>query len=140
MVEREVLKDINSYKTKFIGPFTFRQFVCTVLGSIVAITLFFLLRIVFIDKFCVLLAGICSIPFFVCGYWAPYNIPFEKFVVQYIKMSILTPKNRKYKTDNSYDFIREPKRAYTDKDLKKLKKERQQEIKEMTDIDMIPIK
>lgn len=133
MIEREVLKDIKDYKPKFIGPFTLRNFACGAIaiavGTLVFLLLYFPLNLQV--PICIVVAGICTVPAWFCGWIAPYNMPFEKFAKTFIDMNILSSKNRKYQTKNSFDEFRNVPKKYTNKELKDMKKQRKKEEKEL---------
>lgn len=96
MIEREVLKDIDTYKPKFIGPLTLRNFVCIAIAAAIAIPVFLILNIWFITPFCVLISSMCAAPALLCGFYQPYNEPLEKFFISFITQIAIAPKNRKY--------------------------------------------
>lgn len=109
MVEREVLKDINSYKAKFIGPLTLRNFVCIAIAAAIAIPVYLILNIWFVPTFCMLVSAIFAAPALMCGFYQPYGEPLEKFVVTFIKQSVIAPTNRPYEVENSFEEFKDDK-------------------------------
>lgn len=134
MIEREILKDIKDYKPKFIGPLTLRQTVCSGLAIITGVPVALLTGQIFINEIAIVVGGLVGTPFLLCIF-EPYGIPFEKFAKQYIRMNILTPKNRKYQTRNYYESFMpiEKKCDMSKKELKKYKKAQKKELKTMGD-------
>lgn len=142
MVEREVLKDIKEYKPRFIGPLSLRNFVCGGIGvvcglSVAAITY----ALGFIIPVCMLTGGIACVPGFVCGWFEPYGVPFEKFIVSFFQLSFIAPKKRKYAVEN-YDLYapeqsEKPLTKAEKKELKNLENIKLKEAKELGE-DFIP--
>lgn len=103
MIERDI-KDTDKYEAKFIGPLSTRQTICGVIGAAFAITGYFLTRNALGDVafFIGVLAGF---PWFLCGFYKPHNIPFEKFAKSVFISMFLAPAKRRYKTENTYDSL-----------------------------------
>ncbi len=136
MIEREIVKDIKSYEPKFIGPFSLRQTVCVALGAAASFPVFFLLNKIFITEFSLLVASVIIAPFLICGWYKPYDIPFEKFVYRYLKTTLMTPSKRKYKTNNYYeklyiDELKDKKESLTKSEIRKRQKEEKRIKKEI---------
>lgn len=141
MIEREILKDIKEYKPKFIGPLTFRQFVCLAIAAAIGFAVFTVLyfplnlRI----EICIFGAGIFTVPALLCGWVEPYDVPFEKFALKFLKTNILTPKTRPYKIQNAFEEFDSEAVVYTRKERKEIKKQQTQNIKEFGE-EFMPIK
>ncbi len=97
MIERNVKKDLSTFKTKVIGPFSCRELVCVILGGSIALSVFFLLRPYILTKALIIISGCFAVPFFACGFYMPYGVPLERFVYNQIK-NFFKPTVRKYKT------------------------------------------
>lgn len=133
MIEREVLKDINEYSPKFIGPFSAREFACSAIGCIMAGIAFSFFYFVcnLITPICLFLAALFFVPAGLCGWLKPYGIPLEKLAYKYIKTAIFCPKNRKYIVKNAYaEFAYVPPK-HSNKELKVLRKQRLLDEKEL---------
>lgn len=102
MIEIEIPKDILRFKTKLIGPFTARQFVCVALGAAVTFPAYMILKEYFIRD--VVLLGVMLIlaPFILCGFVTLYGLPFEKYAMIFIRNNFRAPTKRPYKTNNFY--------------------------------------
>lgn len=131
MIEREVLKDINSYKPKFIGPFTLRNITCIAIAAAIGIPLFLILNIWFITPFCLVVAAIGAAPALLCGFYSPYNEPLEKFFINYIKQMLLVPRNRKYETETLFESDQSYKKVMSKKEKKNYKGKRMSEGKKL---------
>lgn len=132
-IEREILKDINAYKTKFIGPFTLRNVVCIGIAAAIAIPVFLILNVWFVTMFCIVISSICAAPALLCGFYQPYNEPLEIFFLNFIKQTVIAPTNRKYETHNSFEEfknIEEPK-MLTKKEKKAFDSKRASEGKKL---------
>jgi len=121
-IEREMIRDIDSYEPKFMGPFKLRELICLVLGGVVSVSIYFLLRTVFIDVFSLIVGAIFGVPIFFCGFKKPYGIPMEKFLV--IVISNMFNKKRPYYKINAYEVEYNMHRLpdFTEKELKEYKK------------------
>lgn len=100
MIEVDMLDDIRSFKTKFLGPFTKRQCICVALAApVLALSLYLTLGIAemsidtAITVSCVPAGVIAS-----AGWLTISNMPLEQYLVKLVYRTFLTPKVRKYKT------------------------------------------
>ena len=105
MIEREILKDIDTYEATFIGAFSVRNIVGFIGAGITGAAVYLPLKAIFIPSFSLFAAITCAIPFFLCGFWHPYGMPFEKFAIQFIRLYILSPRNRINYEKNIYSSL-----------------------------------
>lgn len=134
MIEVEIPKDINGYKPKFIGPLTLRNTVSIIITAITAVPIGFLLGQVFVNEIALTIAMIIGAPILFCGFKDIYGMPAEKFIFMYLKTQVFTPKDRKYKTNNFYQsFLPIKDKKLNDKELKKYKKTKKKDLKELGD-------
>ena len=134
MIEVEIPKDINGYKPKFIGPLTLRNTVSIIITAITAVPIGFLLGQVFVNEIALTIAMIIGAPILFCGFKDIYGMPAEKFILMYLKTQVFTPKDRKYKTNNFYQsFLPIQDKSLNDKELKKYKKTKKKDLKELGD-------
>ena len=94
-------KDIRSYETKFLGPFTKRECIC--LTAIIIEALIFgpilaMFNIDIIYKCFIFLVLI--IPAILFGWYKPQGIPFETYLTRIVYLQFLTPKRRRYDEEN----------------------------------------
>lgn len=97
MIEREVIKDLDTFETKLIGPFTKRQFICCIIAGLVGISGFLIMKSFILTKPLIIITGILMSPILMCGYIKPYGIPLERFVWEQLG-NFFAPVNRKYET------------------------------------------
>ena len=134
MIEVEIPKDINGYKPKFIGPLTLRNTVSIIITAITAVPIGFLLGQVFVNEIALTIAMIIGAPILFCGFKDIYGMPAEKFILMYLKTQVFTPKDRKYKTYYFYkSFLPIQDKKLNDKELKKYKKTKKKDLKELGD-------
>ena len=134
MIEVEIPKDINGYKPKFIGPLTLRNTVSIIITAITAVPIGFLLGQVFVNEIALTIAMIIGAPILFCGFKDIYGMPAEKFILMYLKTQVFTPKDRKYQTNNFYQsFLPIQDKKLNDKELKKYKKTKKKDLKELGD-------
>lgn len=141
MIEREVLKDINGYDPRFIGPFTLRQFFCGCISvAIAAITFLFLYYPCnLVLEICLFFTGLSMVPALLCGWIKPYGVPLEKLAMVVAKTLIISPRKRKYIIENAYADLLPQKVTKSSKELKKMKKQRLIDEKELGE-EGLPIK
>lgn len=107
-IEREILQDITKYKAKFIGPFTTRQAACIGITAAIVIPLYLIGRTIFTKEFlfpCLILIGT---PVMLCGFYMPYDMPLERFIVSVLFTFILSPPTRRYKRKSEMEVFFEP--------------------------------
>ena len=127
MIEREVLKDIGQYEPKFIAGLTARQCACVALGTAVTLPLGFVLNKFFIPTFSIPVSGMIGAPIYMCGWYKPYGVPFEKFLFMIIKTALISPKKRKYIMNA--DYLEQDKKVLTKKEIKAREKQYQEDRK-----------
>lgn len=103
MIERDI-KDTDKYEAKFIGPLSSRQTIFGVIGAAFAITGYFLTRNI-LGNAAFFVGVLAGFPWFLCGFYKPHNIPFEKFAKSVFVSMLLAPTKRRYKTENTYDAL-----------------------------------
>ena len=103
MIEIEIPKDIRKYESKLIGPLTTRQTVCAVFACGISVLIYTSLKEVPSDIRFILIT-IFITPFLLLGWVKPYGMKFEHFAMTTFSSYFLSPKHRKYKTENFYDI------------------------------------
>lgn len=106
MVEVEMTKDIRDYEPKLFGLVTGRQIILLAVGCAYSIPLAMIIPTDFATK--CMIAVLALTPMFLLGWVEVYGMKMEKFLLQIIRYTVLTPSKRKYKVDTSRDFIKEP--------------------------------
>jgi len=120
-IEREILKDITKYKTKFIGPLTLRQAVCVFIIALIDIPAFLILSKFFVMSFVMPCLVFLAIPPGLCGFYSPYDMPFEKFVLSIIQTQIISPTIRRYKGKSDVEQYIEAQNGIPSANFKKKK-------------------
>ena len=101
-----VPKDLTKVKTKVAFNLTKRQLVCFGGGALIGVPLFFLLRGPVM---------LVMLPFFMLAMYEKHGQPLEKIVGNIIKVAVIRPKERPYKTNNFYAVLE--RQAKLDKEV-----------------------
>lgn len=130
MIQVEIPKDIRKYESKLIGPLTTRQTICFVIAAAIAIFLY-----VFVGKYVTtdvlfFIIFVAVSPALLCGWVKPYGMACEQFVATAFVSLVLSPKIRKYQTQN---FFASPKSEISAKEAERKKKyKKRKKSKEFT--------
>lgn len=103
MIERYITKDVGSFQTKFLGPFTFRQTVCLTLSAPVCWSIYKYLSPVLSTDLTGFLIFIPAAIAVAVGWLRPYGMPVEKFLKSVFISMVLAPRVRKYETVNQHE-------------------------------------
>ena len=104
MIEVEMSKDIRDIEPKFIGPFTKRQTLCTIIALGYGVPLFFVMKGMPIFTR-ILIIILLMMPTIACGWCDMYGMHLEQFVLHLIRTLFLTPQKRQYEENNLYEEI-----------------------------------
>ena len=86
MIDGPVLQDIEKYKTKNVMGFSAREFIFLIIGSAIALLLFFLFGGISDGwQIRALICAIPAVPFFSMGFYRPFNQPLEKVAISFIE-------------------------------------------------------
>lgn len=97
MIETKVPKDVRSYKTKILGPFTLRQIICLVAAIIFDAFLYFLATALGIELnmriviYAVIFLDLPILMFIL----EPQGMPMEQYISKVIIANFLKPNKRK---------------------------------------------
>lgn len=100
-----VPKDLTKVKTKVMFNLTKRQLVCFSGGALVSVPLFFLLKGPLGNSTAALCMILVMLPFFMLGVYEKNGQPLEKIVGNIIRVSVLRPRQRPYRTRNFYAVL-----------------------------------
>ena len=100
-----VPKDLNAVKTKVMFNLTKRQILCFGGGALIGVPLFFLLKGHIGSSAAALCMMLVMLPFFMLAMYEKHGQPLEKIVGNIIKVAVLRPKQRPYRTNNFYDLL-----------------------------------
>lgn len=100
-----VPKDLTKVKTKVLFNLTKRQLLCFGGGALVGIPLFFLLKGTMGTSVAALCMILVMLPFFLLALYEKQGQPLEKIVGNIIKVTVIRPKQRPYRTANFYSLL-----------------------------------
>ena len=110
-----VPKDLSKVKTKVAFNLTKRQLVCFGSGALIGVPLFFLLRGTAGNSVAAMCMMLVMLPFFLLAMYEKQGQPLEKILANIIRVSIIRPKERPYKTNNFYAVLE--RQANLDKEV-----------------------
>ena len=100
-----VPKDLTKVKTKVMFNLTKRQLVCFGSGALLGVPLFFLLKGPVGTSTAAMCMVILMLPFFLLAMYEKNGQPLEKILRNMIRVCVLRPRQRPYKTKNFYAVI-----------------------------------
>ena len=110
-----VPKDLTKVKTKVAFNLTKRQLVCFGCGALIGVPLFFLLRGPAGNSVAALCMMLVMLPFFMLAMYEKHGQPLEKIVGNILKVAVIRPKPRPYRTNNFYAVLE--RQANLDKEV-----------------------
>ena len=100
-----VPKDLTKVKTKVVFNLTKRQLVCFGGGALLGVPLFFLLRGSVGNSTAALCMMFVMLPFFMLAMYEKHGQPLEKIVGNIIRVTVIRPRQRPYRTNNFYAVL-----------------------------------
>lgn len=100
-----VPKDLTKVKTKVAFNLTKRQLVCFGCGALIGVPLFFLLRGPAGNSVAAMCMMLVMLPFFMLAMYEKHGQPLEKIVGNILKVAVIRPKPRPYRTNNFYAVL-----------------------------------
>ena len=100
-----VPKDLTKVKTKVAFNLTKRQLICFTGGALIGVPLFFLLRGPVGSSAAAMCMMLVMLPFFMLAMYEKHGQPLEKIVGNIIRVTVIRPKQRPYKTNNFYAVL-----------------------------------
>ena len=110
-----VPKDLTKVKTKVAFNLTKRQLVCFGGGALLGVPLFFLLRGSAGNSTAALCMMFVMLPFFLLAMYEKHGQPLEKIVGNIIRVTVIRPRQRPYRTNNFYAVLQ--RQANLDKEV-----------------------
>ena len=110
-----VPKDLTKVKTKVAFNLTKRQLVCFGCGALIGVPLFFLLRGPAGNSVAAMCMMLVMLPFFMLAMYEKHGQPLEKIVGNILKVAVIRPKPRPYRTNNFYAALE--RQANLDKEV-----------------------
>ena len=100
-----VPKDLTKVKTKVAFNLTKRQLVCFGCGALTGVPLFFLLRGPAGNSVAAMCMMLVMLPFFMLAMYEKHGQPLEKIIGNILKVAVIRPKQRPYRTNNFYAVL-----------------------------------
>ena len=100
-----VPKDLTKVKTKVAFNLTRRQLVCFGGGALVGVPLFFLLKGPAGTSTAAMCMMVVMLPFFMLAMYEKHGQPLEKVLGNIIRVTMIRPKERPYRTNNFYAVL-----------------------------------
>ena len=100
-----VPKDLTKVKTKVAFNLTKRQLICFTGGALLGVPLFFLLRGSAGNSTAALCMMLVMLPFFMLAMYEKHGQPLEKIVGNIIRVTVIRPRQRPYRTNNFYAVL-----------------------------------
>ena len=110
-----VPKDLTRVKTKVAFNLTKRQLVCFGCGELLGEPLFFLLRGPAGNSVAAMCMMLVMLPFFMLAMYEKHGQPLEKIIGNILKVAVIRPKQRPYRTNNFYAVLE--RQANLDKEV-----------------------
>ena len=95
-------KDLSKVQSKVLFGLTKRQVICFGAAALIGVPLFFLLRGPVGSSAAAMCMMLVMLPFFMLAMYEKHGQPLEKIVGNIIKVAVIRPKQRPYKTNNFY--------------------------------------
>lgn len=109
MVDIEIPRDIRVYESKLVGPFTTRQAACVGIGAFSVFTVYNTLKDVMATDFIFGVGFFIMAPLALFGWFRPYGMKLEQFLMTAFISNVVCPKNRKYMMEMQYALATAPK-------------------------------
>ena len=113
-----VPKDLNRVKTKVALNLTKRQLICFSVAGAIGIPMYFLSKGLIGNSAAVLLMIALMFPFFFIAMYERDGQPAEKIICNMIRVRLLWPGKRPYKTENFYGIIQKEGEAFAESEKK----------------------
>ena len=110
-----VPKDLTRAKSKVAFNLTKRQLVCVGCGARIGVPLFFLLRGPAGNSVAAMCMMLVMLPFFMLAMYEKHGQPLEKIIGNILKVAVIRPKQRPYRTNNFYAVLE--RQANLDKEV-----------------------
>lgn len=104
-IEISISADIMKYKPKFAIGMTVRQCLCSGGAALLSVPTYFFLNQYFVQEFSIFVSTMLATPLIACGWFEPYNMPFEKYMKIAVRTLFINPKRRSYKATNTFEEL-----------------------------------
>ena len=100
-----VPKDLTKVKTKVMFNLTKRKLICFSSGALISVPLLFLLKGPIGTSAASMCMVVMLLPFFLLAMYEKNGQPLEKVLGNIVRVAIIRPKQRPYKTNNFYAVL-----------------------------------
>jgi len=100
MIEVKVPKEIRKYKEKILGGFSLRQICALVATTAIVSPIYIYIKKYIGDDATGYLIMIISLPILLTGFYERDGLPFEKYIIYFLKFNFLEDQKRKYVVEN----------------------------------------
>ena len=108
-------KDLTKVRQKLILNLTKRQVICFSGGALIGVPLFFLLKGPAGTSTAAMCMMVVMLPFFLLAMYEKHGQPLEKILGNMIRVAVIRPKERPYRTNNFYAVLE--RQANLDKEV-----------------------
>ena len=98
-------KDLSKVQSKVLFGLTKRQVICFGAAAIIGVPLFFLTKGALGTTTAALCMILVMLPFFMLAMYEKHGQPLEKIVGNIIRVTVIRPKQRPYRTNNFYAVL-----------------------------------
>ena len=98
-------KDLSKVQSKVLFGLTKRQVICFGAAAVIGVPLFFLSRGALGTTTAALCMILVMLPFFLLAMYEKHGQPLEKILANIIRVAIIRPKERPYRTNNFYAVL-----------------------------------
>lgn len=129
MIEIKIPKEIRDFKSKVIFNLTARQVISVVIALVINVPLYIFSKGLFGEDIAGWLIIIISAPIFLIGFVKKDGMNYEKYFLIMLRFNFLTPRIRKYKTENIFTYLNERKRNSENERAKATSKDKGKKVK-----------
>lgn len=133
MIEIKIPQEINKYESKLVGPLTTRQTACVVCMAALCAGTYYILKDIINSDILYFTCFLMAVPFGVIGWYKPYGMRAEKFILAVLFNTIISSSRRIFKSQNIISII---ENKFTTPDVKEMndkKGKRKPKAKKATD-------
>ena len=106
MISVPVPKDLARVKTKILLNLTRRQLICFSAGALIGLPLYFSLKEPLGNSGAAMCMILAMLPFFLLAMYEKNGRPLEQILLDMLRVCVLRPKQRPYRTNNPYAALR----------------------------------
>lgn len=105
MIEIKIPQEINKYESKLVGPLTTRQTICVVCMAALCAGTYYILKDIINSDILYFTCFLIAIPFGIIGWYKPYGMKAEQFILAVLFDCIISSSRRIFKSPNIISSI-----------------------------------